>query len=114
MADVMQDERSRLMALHKVFDGYVERATRVTSTVLIHFQRNRYSVPCEWESSAVSLRVYREILRLVYSHGEVVDLVHSIERDQTVYDWRHYISSLERKAGALRNGAPVKTMVEPL
>lgn len=31
-----------------------------------------------------------------------------------MYDWRHYISLLERKPGALRNGAPFKTMPEPL
>ena len=44
VADVWQDERTRLMALPKAFDGYVEQPVRVTSTALIHFQRNRYSV----------------------------------------------------------------------
>ncbi|WNO05737.1 IS21 family transposase [Rhodoferax mekongensis] len=114
VADVMQDERSRLMALPKAFDGYVEQPLRVTSTALIHFQRNRYSVPCEWVNTVVSLRAYPEFLRVVDSHGEVVDLVRSFERDQTFYDWRHYISLIERKPGALRNGAPFKTMPEPL
>jgi hypothetical protein len=38
----------------------------------------------------------------------------SFERDQTFYDWMHYISLIERKPGALRNGAPFKTMPEPL
>jgi len=114
VADVMQDERSRLMALPKAFDGYVEQPLRVTSTALIHFQRNRYSVPCEWVNTVVSLRAYPGILRVVDSHGEVVDLVRSFERDQTFYDWRHYISLIERKPGALRNGAPFKTMPGPL
>jgi len=114
VADVMQDERSRLMALPKAFDGYVEQPLRVTSTALIHFQRNRYSVPCEWVNTVVSVRAYPEILRVVDSHGEVVDLARSFERDQTFYDWRHYISLIERKPGALRNGAPFKTMPEPL
>ncbi len=114
MADVMRDERSRLMVLPKAFDGYVEQPLRVTSTALIHFQRNRYSVPCEWVNTVVSLRAYPEFLRVVDSHSEVVDLVRSFERDQTFYDWRHYISLIERKPGALRNGAPFKTMPEPL
>lgn len=114
VADVMQDERGRLMALPKAFDGYVEQPLRVTSTALIHFQRNRYSVPCEWVNTVVSVRAYPEILRIVDSHGEVVDLVRSFERDQTFYDWQHYISLIERKPGALRNGAPFKTMPEPL
>lgn len=41
-------------------------------------------------------------------------LKRSFERDQTIYDWTHYISLIERKPGALRNGAPFKAMPEPL
>ena len=114
VADVLQDERTRLMQLPKPFDGYVEQPARVTATSLIHFQRNRYSVPCEWVNSVVSLRAYPEFLRVVSVHGDVVDLPRSFERDQTFYDWQHYISLIERKPGALRNGAPFKTMPEPL
>lgn len=114
VADVLQDERPRLMRLPKPFDGYVEQPARVTATALIHFQRNRYSVPCEWVNSVVSLRAYPEFLRIVSVHGEAVDLPRSFERDQTFYDWQHYISLIERKPGALRNGAPFKTMPEPL
>ncbi|MGA8787212.1 MAG: IS21 family transposase [Polaromonas sp.] len=114
VADVLQDERTRLMRLPKPFDGYVEQPARVTATSLIHFQRNRYSVPCEWVNSVVSLRAYPEFLRVVSVHGEVVELPRSFERDQTFYDWQHYISLIERKPGALRNGAPFKTMPEPL
>ena len=114
VAEVLQDERARLMRLPKPFDGYVEQPVRVTATSLIHFQRNRYSVPCEWVNSVVSLRAYPEFVRIVSMHGEVVDLPRSFERDQTFYDWQHYISLIERKPGALRNGAPFKTMPEPL
>ena len=114
VADVWQDERTRLMALPQPFDGYVEQPTRVTSTALIHFQRNRYSVPCEWVNAVVSLRAYADTLRLVGPQGEVVDLPRSFERDQTFYDWQHYIGLVQRKPGALRNGAPFKTMPAPL
>ena len=114
VADVWQDERTRLMARPKPFDGYVEQPVRVTSTSLIHFQRNRYSVPCEWVNAVVSLRAYPDTLRIVGPHGQMVDLPRSFERDQTFYDWQHYIGLVERKPGALRNGAPFKTMPEPL
>ncbi len=114
VADVWQDERARLMPCPKAFDGYVEQPLRVSATALIHYQRNRYSVPCEWVNTVVSLRAYPEILRVVSVHGEVVDLIRSFERDQTFYDWQHYISLVERKPGALRNGAPFKSMPEPL
>ncbi|WP_179894854.1 hypothetical protein [Burkholderia sp. JKS000303] len=32
----------------------------------------------------------------------------------TFYDWRHYVTLVERKPGALRNGAPFITMPQPL
>ncbi len=36
------------------------------------------------------------------------------ERGQACYDWRHYLSLVERKPGALRNGAPFAGMPESL
>ena len=114
VADVWQDEQARLMPCPRAFDGYVEQPVRVSATALIHYQRNRYSVPCEWVNLVVSLRAYPDTLRVVGPDGESVTLMRSFERDQTIYDWMHYISLIERKPGALRNGAPFKTMPAPL
>jgi transposase len=114
VADVWQDERARLMPNPRAFDGYVEQPVRVSATSLIHFQRNRYSVPCEWIHAVVSLRAYADSLLVVGPDGRQVRLQRSFERDQTIYDWMHYIALIERKPGALRNGAPFKTMPEPL
>ena len=36
------------------------------------------------------------------------------DRGQTKYDWQHYIPLVQRKPGALRNGAPFLDMPEPL
>lgn len=114
VADVWQDERARLMPCAAPFDGYVEQPVRVSATALIHYQRNRYSVPCEWVNCVVSLRAYADRLLVVGPEGECVSLSRSFEREQTIYDWTHYISLIERKPGALRNGAPFKTMPEAL
>ncbi len=114
VADVWQDEQARLMPCPSPFDGYVEQPVRVSATALIHYQRNRYSVPCEWVNCVVSLRAYTDRLLVVGPEGECVTLSRSFEREQTLYDWTHYISLIERKPGALRNGAPFKTMPEPL
>lgn len=114
IADVWQDEQARLMPCPSPFDGYVEQPVRVSATALIHYQRNRYSVPCEWVNAVVSLRAYPDRLLVVGPAGECVTLARSFDRDQTIYDWTHYISLIERKPGALRNGAPFKTMPEPL
>jgi hypothetical protein len=100
------------------FDGYVEHVARVTATSLIHYQRNRYSVPCEWAHASVSVRAYADRLVVVGPGCDAsmppVIWQRTFEREQTQYDWRHYVSLLERKPGALRNGAPFKTMPEAL
>ncbi len=37
----------------------------------------------------------------------------SFEQHMTFYDWRHYVTLVERKPCALRNGAPFITMPQP-
>ena len=86
----------------------------MSSTSLIQYQRNRYSVPCEWVHGVVSLRVYPEYLLVVGPDGQAARLERHFGRDQTIYDWQHYIALVERKPGALRNGAPFRDMPEPL
>lgn len=111
---MLQDEQLRLMPNPKPFDGYVEVLARVSSTALVHLQRNRYSVPTEYAHEVVSLRLYPERVEVVAESARIASHVRSFERSQTFYDWRHYVSLIERKPGALRNGAPFETLPEPL
>lgn len=114
VAEVWQDEQARLMPCPKPFDGYVEHQVRVSATSLIHFQRNRYSVPTRHVNDILSLRAYPQQLVLVADGIEVARHIRSFERELTFYDWQHYIELVETKPGALRNGAPFKTMPEVL
>lgn len=114
VADVLQDERLQLMPMPKPFDGYVEQPVRVSATSLIHFQRNRYSVPTPYAHRVVSLHIYPESLALVADGQEIASHVRRFERHLTVYDWQHYLPLIVQKPGALRNGAPFATMPEPL
>jgi transposase len=114
VAEVLQDEQARLMPCPQPFDGYVEQAVRVSATALVHFQRNRYSVPTRHVNEVLSLRVYPDTLVLVADNVEVARHVRSFERHQTFYDWQHYIPLVQTKPGALRNGAPFKVMPEAL
>jgi len=110
VADVLQDEQARLLPCPRVFDGYVEQPVRVSHTGLIHFQKNRYSVPTQYVNQALSLRVYPERLVLVADSAVVAEHQRSFDADETFYDWQHYIGLVAIKPGALRNGAPFKTM----
>jgi hypothetical protein len=96
------------------FDGYVETIGKVSSTCLVNVDRSRYSVPCEWVGQIVSVRIYPERIDLVAHDAVVASHLRAFERDKTRYDWQHYIPIIERKPGALRNGAPFVDMPAPL
>jgi transposase len=110
VADVLQDERLQLMPCPKPFDGYIEQPVRVSSTSLIHFQRNRYSVPTPYAHRVISLHIYPEELVLVADGEEIARHVRRFDRYLTLYNWQHYIPLISQKPGALRNGAPFAVM----
>ena len=111
VAELWTEELPRLMAVPSPFDGFVEYAKRVSSTCLIAFERNRYSVPAAFANRPVSLRVYADRLVIVAEAQVVAEHLRVFSRDHSVagktcYDWRHYLAVVQRKPGALRNGAP--------
>jgi transposase len=55
---VWRQEVDCLMPVRRVFDGFVDETKRVSPTCLVHFDRNRYSVPASFANRPVSLRVY--------------------------------------------------------
>jgi len=111
IAEVWAEERAALMPLPVAFDGFVEVSKRVSPTCLISFERNRYSVPASFANRPVSLRVYPDRLvvaaegNILCEHARVIQRNHTLP-SRTIYDWRHYLAVVQRKPGALRNGAP--------
>jgi len=111
LAECLADEQPEMMPVPAAFDGFIEYSKRVSSTCLITFEHNRYSVPASFANRVISLRVYPERLVIVAEARVVAEHVRAFNRDkstpgQTIYDWRHYLSVAQRKPGALRNGAP--------
>ena len=115
IADTWADEVASLMPLGRTFDGFVEHTKRVSPTCLVHFERNRYSVPASFANRPVSLRVYPDRIvvaaegRILCEHERIIERSHNMP-GRTVYDWRHYLAVIQRKPGALRNGAPFLEM----
>jgi hypothetical protein len=68
-------------------------------------------VPASFANRPVSLPIYPDRLALaaegniLCEHGRVFQRNHQVP-PRTIYDWRHYLAVLQRKPGALRNGAP--------
>jgi transposase len=106
-------ERALLVPLPAQFEGCAEREVRVSSTALVHVDRNRYSVDCRYAGKTVSLRTYAERIVAVAAGQIIGEHVRSFERDRTFFDPWHYVAALEKKPGALRNGAPFKDWALP-
>lgn len=136
IADIWQTEKPALMQLPTAFDGFVELSKRVSPMrcptavclqtargCLITFDRNRYSVPASFANRPVSLHIYPDRLvvvlkarlwryvtegHVICTHERIIERSHQPER--VIYDWRHYLAVVQRKPGALRDGAPFVEM----
>jgi transposase len=114
---VYADEKKHLLQLPALpFDGYLSNTTRVSTQLLVSFDRNRYSVNAMAAGKSVEVRAYSN--RVVIVMNDTVVGIHkrNLGRDKVVYDPWHYLAVLEQKPGALRNGAPFKqwNLPEPI
>jgi hypothetical protein len=97
-------ERALLVPLTAKFEGCAEREVRVSSTSLVHADRNRYSVDCRYAGKTVSLRTYADRIVTMAEGKNVGEQVRSFERDRTFFDpcttWRRWRGSPARCATA--------------
>ena len=112
--EMLEQERPEMMPMPSPFDGYVERPAKVSSTCLVAVARNRYSVPCELVGQRVSTRLYPNRVEVATDEAIVASHARVAHEGHICYDWQHYIALVQRKPGALRNGAPFADMPQPL
>lgn len=76
-------------------------------------------MPASFANRPVSLRIYPDRLvvlkarlwrdaaegQILCEHERQINRSHD-KPTRTIYDWRHYLTVIQRKPGALRNGAP--------
>ena len=105
---VFVSERPSLLTLPRAFDGYAERTVRVSSTSLVNFDRNRYSVDCKAAGRTAELRSYADKIVVMHDGECVAQHSRCFQRDQMIFNPWHYLPVLQKKPGALRNGAPFK------
>ena len=103
---VFAEEKPALRPTMVAFDGYYEQMARVHSTCIVHYDRNQYSVPCDYVGKAVSVRAYADQIVVVADDQTIATHPRSFARGQTCFDPWHYVPVLQYKPGALRNDAP--------
>jgi hypothetical protein len=112
--EMLEQERLEMMPMPSAFDGYIEKPARVSSTCLVSVARNRYSVPCELVNRQVSTRLYPSRVDIADAEQVVASHERLADQGHIRYDWQHYIALVQRKPGALRNGAPFTDLPAPL
>jgi transposase len=106
-------ERAALVPYAGRFDGFHAVPASVSSTCLVRFDNNRYSVAASAIGRPVEVRAYAERIEIRQDGRIVAEHARVFGRNQTVFDPWHYVPVLARKPGALRNGAPFKDWVLP-
>jgi transposase len=105
---VYQEEKPYFINPAPRFDGYAERPARVSPSSLVTYDRNRYSVDCDHVGKTVQMRVYADRIVIVRNGRLIGEHERHFGRGKTIFNPWHYLAVLERKPGALRNGAPFK------
>lgn len=108
VAEYFEEEQSHLMVVTTPFDGYRETPARVSSTSLVSYDSNRYSVHSTAAGKTAMIRAYANRVVIVHEGVVVGEHRRQFRRDKVVYDPWHYLPVLKHKPGALRNGAPFK------
>jgi len=106
-------ERAALVPYAGRFDGFHAVPAAVSSTCLVRFDNNKYSVAASAIGRPVEVRAYAERVEIRQDGRIVAEHARVFGRGQTVFDPWHYVPVLARKPGALRNGAPFKDWVLP-
>jgi transposase len=106
--EVFETERAALIPYAGPFDGYRTQLATVSKTCLVRFDHNHYSVMAHSLGRPVEVQAYAERVVLRQDGHIVGDHARHFGRGASVYDPWHYLPVLEKKPGALRNGAPFK------
>ncbi len=117
--DVFLEQQNALVPCQGSFNGFHETIVAVSKTCLVNFERNRYSVSARPLAAGKPVQLRATATKIILLQNEQIVGEHDrrFGRDKTIYDppniQVHYVPILERKPGAIRNGAPFKELVLP-
>ena len=112
--EIYEEEKEYLIRYRGQFTGCRLHPTIVSPLSLIGYDSNMYSVPCEYVGLSVSIKSYAWQIVILHESKIIAEHVRCFKRYQKIYNPWHYITALERKPGALRNGAPFKELMSLL
>jgi len=112
--EVYQQEKPHLLPCRESFEGYKIATAVVSSCCLVQVDTNSYSAACEYVHKAVEIRIYAKKIIIVKGNKIIGEHARCFKKNKSIYNPWHYVRILERKPGALRNGAPFKSFELPM
>jgi len=99
--DLFQSERPTLRALPVAeYDVGVNRQVTATCQFRIRLDTNRYSVPSQYASRRLTLRVYPQKLLVYHDHDLIAQHKRSYERNKNILNDDHQSKLLQQRRGA--------------
>lgn len=98
------------------FEPCDKRPAKVSSTALVRYRMNDYSVPTAYGFRDVLVKGFVDEVAIICGADEIARHSRIYDRGQFVFDPKHYLALLEQKPGALDQAAPLQswTLPEPL
>jgi transposase len=98
------------------FEPCDKRPAKVSSTALVRYRMNDYSVPTAYGFRDVLVKGYVDQVAIICGADQIARHSRIYDRGQFVFDPKHYLALLEQKPGALDQAAPLQswTLPEPL
>jgi transposase len=112
--EVYEEEKEHFIKYQGEFTSYKLYPTLVSPSSLVQYDTNMYSVWCEYVGLAVQVKAYAWQIVILHKGKIIGEHKRCFKTYQKVYNPWHYVSALERKPGALRNGAPFIELMQQL
>lgn len=104
----LERDRAALLPLPAThFDACDKVGTRVSSTSLVRYRTNDYSVPVRYGHREVLVRGYVDEVVISAGTQEIARHRRSYEKEDFIYNPLHYLELLEQKTNALDQAAPL-------
>ena len=96
-----------------LFEACEKKPAKVSSTGLVRYRMNDYSVPTRFAFQDVLVKGFVDEVAIVVGAEVIARHGRIYGRDQFVFDPKHYLALLEQKPGALDQAAPLQSWTLP-
>jgi transposase len=93
------------------FDTSKTITARADSFSTVRFDRNNYSIPCQYASKEVSIKGFGNEVAMYYRNTEIARYTRCYDRNKTMYHLEHYIDLIEKRPRSVFNAKPVKDSI---